>query len=253
MRTLCLTLLTLAALPLAAQETRFTKTMAQGSHLAVENINGPIVVTQGSGRTAEIVVTKIVHRGDGSLVKAIMEERGGVVRVCTVYLNRGEDRTTCDGEHSTSHQDGNNQVEMKYEVRLPAGIVFDATSVNGAITATGLDADVALQTVNGAIVFEGATARHLTTVNGGVHATLTRPAWQGTLDISAVNGGVELTLPASFDAEVSGESVSGGIHSDFPITMQGKWGPKSFHGTIGKGGRTLKIETVNGGITLKKG
>ena len=71
--------LTIAA-PLGAQETRFTKQMSAGSTLEIENINGDVKVTQGSGRTAEIVVTKTVKRGDGNLVKAIMEERGGGVR-----------------------------------------------------------------------------------------------------------------------------------------------------------------------------
>lgn len=239
--------------PLTGQETRFTKTLAPGARLAIENVNGPIVITQGSGRTAEIVVTKTVRKGDGSFVKAIMEESDGVVRVCTIYTNRDPNRTTCKGNNSITRSDGDHQVEMAYEVRIPSGIRLDAESVNGGITATGLDADVSLETVNGAITFSGSTARHLSTVNGGVKATFTRPSWDGTLSVSAVNGGVELTLPPSFDAEVSGQTVSGGLNSDFPMTMQGKWGPKSFHGTIGRGGRKLSIETVNGGITLKKG
>ncbi len=252
MRTALVTLLALAALPLAGQETRFTKTLAPGARLALENINGPITITQSSGRTAEIIVTKTVRKGDGAFVKAIMEESGGVVRVCTIYTNRDANRSTCKGNNSTSRQDGNNQVEMRYDVRVPTGIILDAQSVNGGITAKGLDADVSLKTVNGAIVFEGSTAHHLSTVNGGVRATILRPTWQGTLEVSAVNGGVELTLPASFDGEVSGQTVSGGINSEFPITVEGKWGPKSFHATIGRGGRKLSIETVNGGITLKK-
>lgn len=37
------------------------------------------------------------------------------------------------------------------------------------------------------------------------------------------------------------------------MTIEGKFGPKSFSGRIGKGGRKLAVETVNGGITLKKG
>ena len=62
-----------------------------------------------------------------------------------------------------------------------------------------------------------------------------------------------LTFPANFDAELSGETVNGGVSSDFPVTIEGKWGPKSFTGQIGRGGRRLSVETVNGGITLKKG
>lgn len=255
MRRSLLALLLMAAVPLAAQETRFTPTIAAGGTLALENINGPMVITQGSGRTAEVIVTKRVIKGDGSYVKAVMEERGGKVRICTIYTNRDPNRKTCSGENSSNSRgrDNYDEVEMRYEVKLPAGVLLDAESVNGNITATGLDASASLQTVNGAIVFSGTNASHLETVNGRIKATFTKAAWDGTLEVSAVNGGVDLVFPAGFDADLSGETVNGGITSDFPVTIEGKWGPKSFNGKIGRGGRRLSIETVNGGITLKKG
>jgi|CXWL01.1.fsa_nt_gi hypothetical protein len=255
MRRTQLATLLVAAAPLAAQETRFTPTIAAGGTLALENINGPMVITQGTGRTAEVIVTKRVIKGDGSYVKAVMEERGGTVRICTIYTNRDPNRKTCSGENSSSsrRRDNYDEVEMRYEVRVPAGVLVDAESVNGSITATGLEASAALQTVNGPIVFSGTTASHLETVNGKIKATFTKAAWDGTLEVSAVNGGVDLTFPAGFEADLSGETVNGGITSDFPVTIEGKWGPKSFNGKIGRGGRRLSIETVNGGITLKKG
>jgi hypothetical protein len=254
MRRTVLAILLATALPLAAQETRFTPTISAGGTLALENINGPIIITQGTGRTAEIVVTKRVRRGDGSFVKAIMEENGGVVRICTIYTNRDPNRTTCKGQNSLdSRRDGNHEVEMRYEVRVPAGVLVEAENVNGEITATGLEAEASLETVNGGIRFSGNSARRLETVNGGITATFARPSWTGTLEISAVNGGVDLTFPDNFNADISGEVVTGGIDSDFPMTVRGKWGPKSFSGKIGEGGRRMTVETVNGGISLKKG
>ncbi|MBK9548743.1 MAG: DUF4097 family beta strand repeat protein [Gemmatimonadetes bacterium] len=214
-----------------------------------------MVITQGTGRTAEVIVTKRVIKGDGSYVKAIMEESGGKVRICTIYTNRDPNRKTCKGENSSPSRgrDNYDQVEMRYEVRVPAGVLVDAESVNGNITATGLEASAALQSVNGAIIFSGTTASHLETVNGGIKAKFSKADWDGTLKVSAVNGGVDLVFPTGLDADISGETVNGGISSDFPVTIEGKWGPKSFTGKIGRGGRRLSIETVNGGITLKKG
>ena len=255
MRRTLLASLLVAAAPLAAQETRFTPTIAAGGTLALENINGPMVITQGTGRTAEVIVTKRVIKGDGSYVKAIMEESGGKVRICTIYTNRDPNRKTCKGENSSPSRgrDNYDQVEMRYEVRVPAGVLVDAESVNGNITATGLEASAALESVNGAITFSGTTASHLETVNGGIKAKFTKADWDGTLKVSAVNGGVDLVFPTGLDADISGETVNGGISSDFPVTIEGKWGPKSFTGKIGRGGRRLSVETVNGGITLKKG
>ena len=243
-----------AAAPLAAQETRFTKGMASGTRLVIENINGEIRATQGTGRTAEIVVTKTVKSGDGNLVKAILEEDGGEVHVCTIYLNKNPNRNSCNGDNNNSNSKGHDRldVEMTYVVKVPMGVRLEAENVNGSVTLTGLDAPAHAETVNGSVFFNGATATTLSTVNGQVKAVFTKPTWDGTLSIETVNGGVDLTFPAGLNAEVSGETVNGGITSQFPMTIEGKWGPKSFRGTIGSGGRQLKIETVNGGITLRK-
>ncbi|MES2306689.1 MAG: hypothetical protein V4558_14355 [Gemmatimonadota bacterium] len=257
MRNLTLALgLLVAAAPLAAQETRFTKEMSTGSRLVIENINGEVRATQGTGRTAEIIVTKTVKRGDGDLVKAVMEESGGEVRVCTIYLNRNPNRTGCkDNGHNDDNWRGKDRLEvtMQYEVRVPAGVRLNVETVNGGIVITGVESEVRAETVNGSLEFDGANATSLSTVNGQVRATFSRANWEGTLNVETVNGGVDLTFPANFAAEISGETVNGGVTTAFPITIEGKWGPKSFRGTIGSGGgRSLKIETVNGGITLRK-
>ncbi len=254
MRRIIFAALLITALPLAAQETRFTPTIPAGGRLVLENINGPVVITQGTGQTAEIIVTKRVIKGDGSFVKAIMEEERGLVRVCTIYTNRDPNRKSCEGENSSdSRRDRDSQVEMRYDVRVPAGVTVEAENVNGSIDAKELTEAASLTTVNGGITFAGNTARHLETVNGGIKASFARTAWDGTLEVSTVNGGIELIFPASLEAEFAGETVNGGIYSDFPVTIEGKFGPKSFSGRIGKGGRKLSVETVNGGITLKKG
>ena len=255
MRTMITVLATLSlATPLAAQDYRFTKEMAPGTTLAIENINGAIEVTQGSGRTAEILVTKTVKRGDGNMVKAMMEADGDGVRVCTIYLNRNPNRTTCKGDNSNNSRDGDNfQVEMHYVVKVPAGVQLAADNVNGDVEARGLDAPASLETVNGDVIFEGATASSIQTVNGKIRGTFTRGTWDGKMDIETVNGGVDLTFPSSLSATISGETVNGSISSeDFPVTIAGKWGPKSFTGRIGSGASELSIQTVNGGITLKR-
>lgn len=245
-----------AAAPLAAQETRFTKEMSNGSRLVIENINGQVRAVQGTGRTAEIVITKTVKRGDGDLVKAIMEESDGEVRVCTLYLNRDRNRDSCKSNNGNSdnwmRRGERLEVEMAYEVRVPVGVRLNVETVNGGVIISGVEGEVRAETVNGSLEFDGANATSLSTVNGQIRAAFTRANWAGTLNVETVNGGVDLTFPANFSADISGETVNGGVNTAFPITIEGKWGPKSFRGTIGSGGRSLKIETVNGGITLRK-
>ena len=258
MRTHLLLAATLAAclaLPAAAQDYHFTKTLAVGDQMEVGNINGNIEVTRAAGRLAEVTVTKTVKKGDGSLVKAIMEAGGNGMHVCTIYVNRDPNRHTCDGDNNNSRGHGrdNFEVDMHYVVRVPAGARLTIDDVNGNVTVTGADVDSKVNTVNGDITFAGVGASTLGTVNGKVIGTFTGAAWDGTMSVETVNGSVDLTFPSGLNAEVSGEMVNGSVNSAFPITIDKGWGPKSFNGRIGTGGRTLKIETVNGTITLKKG
>jgi hypothetical protein len=249
-----LSLVTVA--PAAAQDYHFTKTLAAGDRLEISNINGNVDVTRATGRVAEVTVTKTVKRGDGSMVKAIMEEGGSGMRVCTVYLYNNPDRRTCDGGNDRNNHDShgrdNSEVEMRYVVHVPAGARLDVDDVNGNVTVTGAGEDSKIETVNGDVDFDGAGASSLSTVNGKVIGTFSRAAWQGSMKVETVNGSVELTFPADFSAELSGETVNGSIRTDFPITIDKGWGSKSFKGRIGAGGHSLKIETVNGEIVLRK-
>ena len=55
------------------------------------------------------------------------------------------------------------------------------------------------------------------------------------------------------NTEVHGSTVKGGISTDWPLTVQGRFGPKRLNGTIGSGGRSLSLSTVNGSIALVRG
>ncbi len=245
------TLALLAAMPLSAQEYRFSKEIGPGGRVAIENINGTIEVSRASGRTAEVIVTKVVKKGDGSLVKAIMEETGSGIHVCTIYLNRDPNRHTCENNNINIDSD-RNRVEMNYWVRIPPGARLTIENVNGNVTVTGADVDSRIETVNGDVHFDGVGALSLNTVNGNVFGTFSRATWEGRMEVETVNGSIELTFPADLSADISGETVNGDVDSRFPITIEGKWGPKSFTGRIGSGGRRLNLSTVNGGIKLLK-
>jgi hypothetical protein len=247
-------LLALIAVPgvAAAQDYHFTHDIAAGGQIEIDNINGPIDVMRAPGRTFEVTVTKTVRRGNGALVKSVMESTGHGVRVCTVYLNNPDDTAGC--EHNSRHSDHGDhlEVEMHYVAHVPDGADLTVNDVNGAIAVTGVNADAHIEGVNGNVTFDGASASSIETTNGEVKARFTRADWQGTLSIQTVNGGVDLTFPAALNADVHGETVNGSIESAFPVTIEGKFGPKSFDGRIGSGGRKLSIETVNGTIRLQK-
>ena len=118
--------------------------------------------------------------------------------------------------------------------------------------ALGLRADAAVSTVNGSVRVETTGFAEARTVNGSIDAVMGRADWSEEADFRTVNGGITLTFPGTLNAEVRAQTVNGDIESDWPVTVRGRFGPKRVTGTIGTGGRTLHLETVNGDIRLRK-
>jgi len=58
------------------------------------------------------------------------------------------------------------------------------------------------------------------------------------MKLETVNGSIKLYLPDQAGANVAAETVNGSIHTDFPLTVEGKFGPKRLNGVLGKGGST---------------
>ncbi len=91
------------------------------------------------------------------------------------------------------------------------------------------------------------------TVNGSVYAEMSWANWNNELGFSTVNGGITLVLPGKLDTEISATTVNGDIETDWPLTISGRFSHRRLRGTIGAGGRSLNLSTVNGEIRLKKG
>jgi hypothetical protein len=74
----------------------------------------------------------------------------------------------------------------------------------------------------------------------------------GDVAVTTVNGDAVVVLPESVDAVVEGHTVAGDIASDYPLTVSGKFASHSIAGTLGKGGRTIKLTTVTGDVALRR-
>ena len=66
----------------------------------------------------------------------------------------------------------------------------------------------------------------------------------------ALNGSIDLTMPGSVNANLKARSMNGQVNSDFPITTSGRITSHRLIGTIGEGGPSLQLGTINGGIDL---
>ena len=258
MRTLAL----LAALALSGaaqvrgQDFSYRKTLAPGQTVEIRGVTGAIDAQPASGNTLEVTAVKREHRhGDAADVQVVAVEWNGGVTICAVYPNgrrAGRDNHCGHGRDYQMNTE-NNDVEVRFTVKVPRGVLLDAVDVNGDVRASGLTGDVELHTVNGDIDVTTSGTVEAETVNGSIDARIGRSDWSGGLKFETVNGSISLTAPADLSTDIAASTVNGSVDSDFPITVRGRMERRSLRGTIGSGGRSLELTTVNGGISLKKG
>jgi hypothetical protein len=229
----------------------FRRELRAGQELSIGNIDGTVTVTRAAGRTAEVLVTKRVIRGNGDLVLAILEETSKGVKVCSVYLDQvDEQRTTCDHRGEGRRRREPLEVEMTYEVRVPDGVDLRVGTVDGDVIVRGIATVATLATVDGDITVTGRAPSRVATVDGDITLDLSGPL-PSTMRISTVDGDVAIAVPSTAGLSVHATTVDGDLESDFPITVKGKWGPRTMRGTVGDGATELRISTVDGSIRLR--
>jgi len=224
--------------------------LARGQTLEIRGINGAVIASAAEGNEARVTAVKREgRRGDPDDVRIEVVEHGDGVTICAVYPSRrGEN--TCEPGGGRNQDNERNDTEVRFRVQVPAGVHFSGNTVNGDVEARDLRADAHLRTVNGDIDVSTSGQVEASTVNGGITASIGQATWDGTLSFHTVNGSIELMLPAGLAADVSAETVNGAMHTDFPLTVQGRWGPRRLSGRIGNGGGQLQLKTVNGSIRL---
>lgn len=239
----------------SAQDFNWHGRIAQGKRLEVKGVNGDVRAVLASGAEAVVNATKHARRSDPEEVEIKVVESEDGITICAVYPTppRARQENTCEPGDRWHTNTENNDVVVDFEVRVPAGVVFNGKTVNGEMSAEGLKADVQASTVNGSVRVTTTGLAEASTVNGSVYVEMGRADWPDELDFSTVNGKITLILPAKLDTEVRASTVNGDMESDFPMTVSGRFGPRRWRGTIGAGGRTLSLSTVNGEIRLRKG
>lgn len=243
-----------------------------GRWFRLSSVNGPVTIESSSDNMIHVRAEKEVRRGNIRDVAFQVVQSGGDVRICALWR-----RDYCDdnGQHSRRNDDDDRNdrrdVRVKFIVRVPAGVRVSAGTVNGEMRVRNLSSDVRASTVNGAVevlnvggevrasTVNGAvdvTTRNgpvsASTVNGDIDVRMTAVSRDGGMKFSTVNGSITVETPASLDADVEMGTMHGSISSDFPVQLSDRFGPRHARGKIGRGGRRIEMETLNGSVELKK-
>jgi hypothetical protein len=241
-----------------------------GRWMSVFNINGSVDFAPSADNMVHLVAEKRSNGRELDNIHYEVVQAGGNVTICAIW----NDNSRCEdgGMEQLRRNDHNeNHSSVRITVQVPRSVRVGAHSVNGGVSVRDVGAEVRANTVNGGVTVRNAlgpvraetvnggvdvntSAGPVTaeTVNGNVDARMASLSGNDDMTFKTVNGSVAIYVPARFDATFRFDTVHGGIDSDFPMTLSGKWGPRHAAGTIGAGGRDLRASSVNGSIQLRK-
>ncbi|OLE83921.1 MAG: hypothetical protein AUF76_05010 [Acidobacteria bacterium 13_1_20CM_2_65_9] len=142
---------------------------------------------------------------------------------------------------------------VSFDVQVPRTAMLTLNTRNGGISIDDFRGTAAFHAANGGVSLSnvGGDLRGATT-NGGITVDLQGDHWDGAgLDVETHNGGVRLTLPATYSAELETGTTNGRISIDFPVTVQGRI-DRHLTATLGAGGPKVRAITTNGGVTIRR-
>jgi hypothetical protein len=210
------------------------ETKQDGDRVEVEVRRPPRDVTLlGFGRispTAKLIVTMprdgqvTARSGDGAI--RIERVRGRL----DLRTGDGSIRATdVSGQMSIATGDGSVTIES-------AEGDLDVDTGDGSVSVAGKLGLVKLHTGDGSITFRAEPG------------TSMKDDWS----VVTGDGGVALYLPSDFSAQIDAHTGDGSIRNELKLENQsGESGRRTLKGTLGAGGKTLRIRTGDGGIRLK--
>lgn len=133
------------------------------------------------------------------------------------------------------------------------------SAVSGDVDLMEVTGDVEVSSVSGDITLRGVTSRRVRTktTSGDVsYDGVIDPA--GRYDFGSHSGDVDILLPANASTQVTVATFSGGLVSDFPITLSsgthdiGITSTKRFTFNVGKGEARITAESFSGDVTIRQ-
>jgi Putative adhesin len=229
--------------------------IAPNGLVEIAGILGDIHTETTSGNEVEVVAVKQGKTSEFDRVHMRVEPLAGGVKICAAFpLLKSEGESQClssiklnsinFADNRELHLRSNNgdaqsfrlvDVSLQLRVRVPAGTQLVARTLRGNIEAKGISAK--LQAV---------------ATNGSITASLGATDFSGPVDLKSLNGSISLTVPGDINAQVHLDTLNGEIATDIPITVSGGFRGNSLDGTIGRGGQSLSLSTLNGNVELRR-
>jgi hypothetical protein len=226
----------------ATDEVTRTYQVAQGARFDVVNVNGQIQVEQAAGTDVEVRAERIAKASTDESARELLSK---------VELAE----TRADGnvklETKAPKNWGRGGVEVKYFIKVPAGVRVGARTTNGGIRLMAISNEVVAATTNGGVRGDALTGTvDASTTNGGIDLTMQALA-SGGVKAETVNGGIVVSVPRDSKADITARVVNGGLSvGDLPVETTGAQNRRRLEGKLNGGGAPIDIGAVNGGVRL---
>jgi hypothetical protein len=214
-------------------------TLRPESKISVDGRENGGVAFHGWGRNEVRVVAMIQANADNDNQAEALAKQ--------VRINTGGGRINAEGPS----REGRSWWSVSYEIYVPTRSNLEAVTRNGGVSADDVEGDLDFRAMNGGIrVANVAGDVRGETTNGGISASLSGSSWRGKgLNLRTTNGGVNLTIPRGYNAQLETGTTNGGMRVDFPITVKGLIG-KRIQTQLGTGGPMVRVTTTNGGVRV---
>ena len=155
------------------------------------------------------------------------------------------------------------------KVKVPVNTSLKLENVNGGpLTVSGVNGTHELSNTNGPVYASDISGSVVAeTTNGTIEVTMSSVTKDTPMAFSTTNGSVDVTFPASYRADAVIDPGRGSTYTDFEFVtnntahverLEGEKGKRievkrEIRGKINGGGPTLRMETFNGNIYIRKG
>jgi DUF4097 and DUF4098 domain-containing protein YvlB len=217
--------------------------------VSISNINGDVHISAWDRNEVKIDAVK----------RAYSRER---LSEATIDVTNTADSVTIKTKYSErtlnfdSRTRENNPASIQYTLTVPRGARIEGVElVNGSLDIEGVHGDVRASLVNGRVKADDLSGEvSLSAVNGAIEVNAAGLAASKGVNLNAVNGSIVLSVPSGANAQVKASTVHGQISNDFGLTVEeGQYVGRNLTGQIGSGGPRIRLNNVNGSISIKRG
>lgn len=215
--------------------------------VSVSNINGSITVEAWDRNEVKLVAVKTA---DSRETLAEVELR----------IDARPDHFSVETDYSSwKNRDGqrwkDKRLRVEFNLMVPrAANLNEIESVNGSITLSNFTNYTRATAVNGGVKATNLRGTAiLSTVNGTTQADFDAVQPNSKISLSTVNGSVNLLVPSDINATVKADTVNGSINNDFGLPVRkGEYVGRDLYGRIGSGEAQIKLDSVNGGLSIRR-